>query len=57
MNEITEELITRAAIAYNVGASVEDIHDLLKEAGLSEYNAFLVYCAGKLVAEQPTVAR
>jgi hypothetical protein len=51
MSDINESVIQRVANAYSVGASKEDIHDMLQESGMSEYSIFLAYCAGKVLVE------
>ena len=48
---ITEKIMTRVANAICVGATKEDVHDMLQGEGLSEYDIFLAYCAGMIIAE------
>jgi hypothetical protein len=45
------DYMQRVANAIDVGASVEDIHDMLIREGLSEYGAYITYMAGKLLSK------
>lgn len=44
-----QDHISRVANAISVGASAEDVHDVLKGEGMSEYDIFLTYTAGKML--------
>lgn len=46
-----EDHINRVANAIGVGASAEDIHTNLQMIGMSEYDIFLTYIAGKMLYE------
>jgi hypothetical protein len=48
---MNENLMNRVALALDLGIDVEDIHDLLIQAGLSEYQAFLTYIGGKMLLQ------
>jgi hypothetical protein len=47
--QVDEHVIQRVANAYSIGASASDIHDMLQQTGMSEYNIYLAYCAGKVL--------
>ena len=45
-----KDLISRVARMLTVdGITVDDIHGMLKDEGMSEYEAYLTYIAGKML--------
>ena len=48
-NNITPQMMTRVAVVLGFGATVEDIHKMLKAENLTEEEIFLCYCAGKVI--------
>lgn len=46
-----KDLIGRAATAIGVGASVEDVCSMLRDEGLTNYQAWLTYKAAEIVVK------
>ena len=50
-----KDMIDRTLRAIEVGATPEDIKDMLSRAGLNDYQAWLTYKGAKLIAENESI--
>ena len=44
-----KDMLDRTIRAINVGVDVADIHAMLKEAGLTDYQAYLTYVGARMI--------